>query len=123
MVHLRPRQFADVAQFHCAEDGNRHSGRHLQRHALPNIGPAFDSVPFDPKQVAVTEVGTASLAFSNGNAGVFSWSIDGIPGSKCHYAANLPDAGNDLSVGVTSLMCRTMGYCAAGFETMSSSER
>jgi len=42
------------------------------------IGPPFDAVPFRPADVVATSVGTAELAFSNGNAGTFTWTIDGV---------------------------------------------
>ena len=45
-------------------------------------GPPFFAIPFDLRQVVATPVGTASVAFSDGNAGIFSWSVDGIAGSK-----------------------------------------
>ena len=45
-------------------------------------GPPFFAMPFDSRQVLATPVGTASVAFSDGNAGIFSWSVDGIAGSK-----------------------------------------
>ena len=45
-------------------------------------GPPFDAVPFDPARVTATAVGPASLAFTNGNAGTFAWSVDGITGSS-----------------------------------------
>lgn len=44
-------------------------------------GPPFDAVPFDPARVVATPVGPASLTFTNGNAGTFAWSVDGITGS------------------------------------------
>jgi hypothetical protein len=45
-------------------------------------GPPLASVPFDPGQVIATPVGTAEVAFSNGNAGRFSYTVDGSAGSK-----------------------------------------
>jgi hypothetical protein len=45
-------------------------------------GPSFAAVPFDPTQVVATAVGTATIAFSNGNAGVFSYTVNGVSGSK-----------------------------------------
>lgn len=45
-------------------------------------GPPFNTVPFDPARVVATKVGTAALAFSNGNAAAFSYSVDGIDGSE-----------------------------------------
>ena len=45
-------------------------------------GPSFASVPFDPTKVVATSVGTASIVFTNGNAGTFSYSVNGVTGSK-----------------------------------------
>ena len=39
-------------------------------------GQAFSAVPFDPAKIARTQVGTATLAFTNGNAGTFAYSVD-----------------------------------------------
>jgi hypothetical protein len=41
-------------------------------------GPVFSANPFDPARVVATDVGTASLAFTNGNAGTFTWSFEGV---------------------------------------------
>ncbi len=39
-------------------------------------GQAFSAVPFDPTKITRTQVGTASLTFTNGNAGTFAYSVD-----------------------------------------------
>ncbi len=41
-------------------------------------GPAFDSMPFNPSAVGVTEVGSATFQFSGAHAGVFAWTVDGV---------------------------------------------
>jgi hypothetical protein len=41
-------------------------------------GPPFNSVPFDPTRVVATAVGTAELAFTNGNAATFTWTIGDV---------------------------------------------
>jgi hypothetical protein len=38
--------------------------------------------PFDPRQVGVTQVGTATLSFTDSNTGTFSYTVEGISGSK-----------------------------------------
>lgn len=43
-------------------------------------GPPFDTIPFDPARVTATPAGPASLTFTDGNAGTFAWSVDGITG-------------------------------------------
>jgi len=45
-------------------------------------GPAFDARPWDPSDVTVTPVGTATLAFANDRTGTFSYTIDGKGGSN-----------------------------------------
>jgi hypothetical protein len=38
--------------------------------------------PFDPRQVGITQVGTATLSFTDSNTGTFSYTVEGISGSK-----------------------------------------
>lgn len=45
-------------------------------------GPSFAAVPFAASQVVATAVGTATVAFSDGNAGVFTYKVNGVSGSK-----------------------------------------
>ena len=45
-------------------------------------GPAFDSASFDPAAVHATEVGTATFRFNDPDAGTFSYSVNGVTGSK-----------------------------------------
>lgn len=45
-------------------------------------GPAFNASPWDRNQVTVTEVGSATLTFSNANDGTFSYTLDGVSQSK-----------------------------------------
>jgi lysyl endopeptidase len=44
-------------------------------------GPSFEKA-FDPAQVQTREVGTLTLNFSSQNAGTFSYSVDGVTGTK-----------------------------------------
>ena len=44
-------------------------------------GPAFNAA-WDPARVTATAVGTASLTFSDGNDGTFSYVVNGVSGSK-----------------------------------------
>ncbi len=39
-------------------------------------GPAFNAVPFDPTKVTRTTVGTATFTFTDGNDGMFAYSVD-----------------------------------------------
>ena len=45
-------------------------------------GPAFNAVPFNPANVIATPVGSAILAFTDGNHGTFAYTVNGVPGSK-----------------------------------------
>jgi hypothetical protein len=45
-------------------------------------GPAFDSAAFDGASVVLTPVGSATLSFSTQNFGTFSYTVNGVSGSK-----------------------------------------
>ncbi len=45
-------------------------------------GPAFNAVPFNPAQVTVTQVGTGTLTFTDGNNGTFAYNVFGVSQSK-----------------------------------------
>ncbi|MES2356327.1 MAG: hypothetical protein V4568_18380 [Pseudomonadota bacterium] len=45
-------------------------------------GPWFGTVPFDPTQVIRTNLGTATLTFSDANNGVLSYTVNGITKTK-----------------------------------------
>jgi hypothetical protein len=45
-------------------------------------GPAFSASPWDPSQVGVTQVGTATFSFSDISNGTFSYSVNGVSQSK-----------------------------------------
>jgi len=45
-------------------------------------GPAFNAVPFNPASVVATAVGSVTLTFSNGNAGTFDYSVNGVAQTK-----------------------------------------
>jgi len=44
-------------------------------------GPYFGG-PFDPAQVGLTQVGTGTLSFRHSDSGTFSYTVDGVTGSK-----------------------------------------
>jgi hypothetical protein len=46
------------------------------------IGPPWSAANWNPAMVALTPVGNATLAFSDADRGVFSYSVNGISGSK-----------------------------------------
>jgi pseudomonalisin len=45
-------------------------------------GPPFNSVPFNPANVAATAVGTATFTFSDGNSATFAYTVNGISQAK-----------------------------------------
>ena len=45
-------------------------------------GPAFSASPWNPSGVTVTPVGSATFAFTDGNSGTFTYTVNGITQSK-----------------------------------------
>jgi hypothetical protein len=45
-------------------------------------GPAFDKLPWNPSQVAYTQVGTATFSFTDASNGSFAYTVNGISQSK-----------------------------------------
>jgi hypothetical protein len=45
-------------------------------------GPPFTAVPFDPRSVNVTKIGTASLTFTGASAGTLEYSLSGVRVTK-----------------------------------------
>jgi hypothetical protein len=45
-------------------------------------GPAFNAVPFNPAQVAATQVGNGTLSFGDPNAGTFIYTVNGVAQNK-----------------------------------------
>ncbi len=45
-------------------------------------GPPFNAIPFNPDNVVATEVGTATFTFTNGNAGKFNYTVNGVTQTK-----------------------------------------
>jgi hypothetical protein len=45
-------------------------------------GPPFNAVPFKPENVVATSVGTATFTFTNGNAGTFNYTVNGVTQTK-----------------------------------------
>jgi hypothetical protein len=41
-------------------------------------GPPFNSMPFDPRNVMLTTVGSASLTFADGNSATFTYTVGGV---------------------------------------------
>jgi len=62
-------------------------------------GPAFNAMPFDPKQVVVTEVGTGTFTFSSPTAGTFDYTVNGITQSKVLVRAEFGNAIPECAAG------------------------
>ena len=45
-------------------------------------GPTFSATPWDTHQVGVTQVGSATFSFSDSSNGTFSYTVNGVAGSK-----------------------------------------
>jgi hypothetical protein len=45
-------------------------------------GPPFNAVPFDPSKVVATAVGTATFTFTDGNNGMFDYTVDTVTQTK-----------------------------------------
>ena len=61
-------------------------------------GPSFAAVPFDPTQVVATSVGTASVVFTDGNAGTFAYSVERRHRDEGDHAADFVDTRDRLPV-------------------------
>ncbi len=49
---------------------------------IRTTGPAFSAVTFDPARVTRTVAGTATFSFTNGGAGTFAYTLNGVTRSK-----------------------------------------
>jgi hypothetical protein len=49
---------------------------------IQTSGPAFSAVPFDPTQVQRATVGTATFTFTDGNTGIFNYTVSGVNQTK-----------------------------------------
>jgi hypothetical protein len=63
-------------------DGVKTSDAHYSGKLYSTHGPSFDAVPFSPSAVTITEVGTMSFAFTNGNAGTMTYTYNGTTVTK-----------------------------------------
>ena len=45
-------------------------------------GPAFNANPWSPAAVTITQVGTVTLAFTDGNSATFAYTVNGISQTK-----------------------------------------
>jgi lysyl endopeptidase len=62
-------------------DGRWSTSRIFSGTLYQSSGPAFDA-PFDPNQVTLVAVGTGTLTLSDANNGTWSWTANGLAGTK-----------------------------------------
>jgi hypothetical protein len=62
--------------------GAKGTGERFSGALYRTTGPAFSAVPFDPAQVTVTEVGTATFDFASDRLGNFTYTANGISQAK-----------------------------------------
>ena len=62
--------------------GTRTAPRTYSGPLYRTTGPAFDAVPWNGSTVAVTPVGSASLAFADADNGMFTYTVEGRTSSK-----------------------------------------
>jgi len=65
-----------------ASDARRTTGNTFTGPLYRTTGPAFSDGYFDPQAVGVTQVGSATFAFADAGAGMFSYTVNGISQSK-----------------------------------------
>ena len=65
-----------------APDARRTTGDSFTGALYRTTGPAFNSVPFNPLAIGVTQVGTATFALNDENTGTFTYTVNGITQSK-----------------------------------------
>ena len=61
-------------------------------------GPRFQAVPFDSAAVVGTNVGTATLTFTDGNTASFAYTVNGISQTKAISREILPSVGDGVPV-------------------------
>jgi len=76
--------------------GDTYSGK-LYR----TTGPAFNSVPFNPAAIGVTEVGSATFTITDPNNGTFGYTVNGVTQSKA-ITRQLFDVVSTCSAGGTA---------------------
>lgn len=73
---------ADGPMWLVMSNGAKVSGNLYRGSLYRTTGPVFSATPFTPANVRLNEVGTASFDFSNEGAGTFSYTVNGVSGSK-----------------------------------------
>lgn len=76
-------------------EGRRQAGTNTyQGQLFRTTGPSFDSASFDPARVTPTAVGSATFAFSDGDNGTFTYTVNGVTQTKAItrqlYASPVP---------------------------------
>lgn len=73
---------ADGPMWLVMSNGARVGPRRYQGALYRTRGPAFDSQPFDPTRVTLTEVGSGTFDFASDDNGTFSYSVGGVAQTK-----------------------------------------
>lgn len=63
-------------------EGRRTTGNTFAGALYRTRGPAFDASPWNPAQVTVTQVGTATFTFTDASNGTFAYTVEGISQAK-----------------------------------------
>jgi hypothetical protein len=84
-------------------------------------GPAFNAVPFDPLQVAATEVGSATFTFTDANTGTFAYTVGGVSQSKAItrqvYSSPVPTCATNGTPGESPIYQDLWWHAPAGSES------
>ena len=73
---------ADGPMWLVMSNGAKVSGNLYRGSLYRTTGPAFSAAPFASANVQVTEVGSATFEFAGEGAGTFSYTVNGVSGSK-----------------------------------------
>jgi hypothetical protein len=89
-----------------ASDARRQAGTNTYSGALyRTTGPAFSAATFDSSRVTVTQVGNATISFSDANTGSFAYTVNGISQTKAItrqiYASPVPTCALGGTAGAT----------------------
>ena len=90
--------------------GNRGEGNIYSGKLFRTTGPAFNSVPFNPSQVGVTEVGTATFEFDNDSNGVFHFTLASTPNTRYTHPITRQVFATPLPACATTTGSRASNY-------------
>ena len=90
--------------------GNRVEGNIYAGKLYRTTGPAFNSVPFNPAQVGVTEVGTATFEYDDDSNGVFHFTLASTPGTRYTHPITRQVFATPVPACATSTSARVNNY-------------